>query len=70
MKTSTGNYRRGNERLEATTIMKKLKSVVSEIDRRKLENLLAEHQTVKGVAAYLGVPPVVVENLMVYFLIC
>jgi len=60
----------GNDRLEKTPITKKLKSVVGEVDRSKLKNLFAEHRTVEGVAGYLAVPPVVVENLRVYFLIC
>ena len=59
----------GNDRLEKTPITKKLKSVVGEVDGSKLKNLFAEHRTVEGVASYLGVPPVIIENLRVYFLV-
>jgi hypothetical protein len=59
----------GNDRLEKTPVTKKLRSMVGEINRSKLRNLLADHRTVEGVASYLGVPPVVVENLRVYFLV-
>jgi len=60
----------GNDRLEKVPIMKKLKTVIGEVDRSRLMNLFATHRTIEGVAGYLGVPPVVVENLRVYFLIC
>lgn len=59
----------GNDRLEKSPIIKKLKIIVGEVDGNKLRDLFAAHETVEGVASYLGVPPVVVENLKVYFLI-
>jgi hypothetical protein len=59
----------GNDRLEKTPIMEKLKSVAGEVDGRKLENLLAKYRTVEEVANHLEVPPFVIENLMVYFLV-
>jgi hypothetical protein len=49
--------------------MKKLKSVLGEVDGIRLKNLLEKHRTVEGVARYLGVSPVIVENLRVYFLV-
>lgn len=59
----------GNDRLEKAPIMKKLKSVLGAVDGRRLRTLLAKHPTVESVASYLGVPPVVIENLRVYFLV-
>ena len=59
----------GNDRLEKTPITKKLRSVVGEVNRSKIKNLLADHRTVEGVASYLGVPPVIVVNLRVYSLV-
>lgn len=59
----------GNDRLEKAPITKKLRSVLGEVDGSRLKNLLAKHRTVEGMARYLGVPPVIVENLRVYFLV-
>jgi hypothetical protein len=59
----------GNDRLEKAPIMKKLKSVLGEVDGIRLKNLLEKHRTIEGVARYLGVSPVIVENLRVYFLV-
>jgi len=59
----------GNDRLEKAPITKKLRSVLGEVDGSRLQNLLEKHRTVEGVARYLGVPPVVVENLRIYFLV-
>ena len=60
----------GNDKLEKVPIMKKLKTIIGEFDGNKLKNLFAEHRTVEGVASYLDVPPVIVENLRTYFLVC
>jgi hypothetical protein len=59
----------GNDRLEKAPIMKKLKSELGEVDGSRLKNLLTKHRTVEGMARYLGVPPLVLENLRVYFLV-
>jgi hypothetical protein len=59
----------GNDRLEKAPITKKLRSMVGEINRSKLRNLLADHRTTEGAARYLGAPPVIIENLRVYFLV-
>jgi len=59
----------GNDRLEKTPIMKKLKDVLGKVDGSRLKNLLEKHGTVEGVARYLDVPPVIVENVMVYLLV-
>ncbi len=59
----------GNDRLEKAPIMQKLKDVLGKVDRTRLKNLLEKYRTVEDVARYLDVPPVIVENLRVYFLV-
>jgi hypothetical protein len=59
----------GNDRLEKNPIIKKLEGAIGKIERNILEGLFVKYLTVEGVADHLDMPPVVVENLKVYFLI-
>jgi len=59
----------GNDRLEKAPIFKKIEGVIGKVDREQFKKLFTKYPTAEGVASYLGVPRIVVENLKVYFLI-
>ena len=59
----------GNDRLEKAAIFKRIEQKYVGFNGRTLKILLEQHQTTEKVASVLGVPPVIVSNLRVYWMI-
>ena len=57
----------GNDRLEKAAIFRRIEQQFGKFDNKKLTSSLEQYQTTDRVAAVLGVPRVIVDNLLVYW---
>ncbi len=59
----------GNDRLEKAAVFRRVEQRYGRLDERSFKELLQQHKTTEKLANVLGIPPVIIDNLKIYWMV-